>query len=169
MESAKAINKILLLSLAFGGATLGVGMLVAEKGSGLQKALIGVGTATSIACVTGAVVAGGKKGDIGEENLSKNFVESQKEGQSNLETHSKISLNQTNSEEQKSEADIKKPLPNEQDQQIDTAFYFQETTQESKSIEQKKEFDVDNATVEVYSNDFQLEGNEEERIIIRFQ
>jgi len=108
MESAKAINKILLLSLAFGGATLGVGMLVAEKGSGLQKALIGVGTATSIACVTGAVVAGGKKGDIGEENLSKNFVESQKEGQSNLETHSKISLNQTNSEEQKSEADIKK-------------------------------------------------------------
>ena len=80
MESAKVINKILLISLAVGGVTLGVGMLATKDGN-LRKALIGSGAAISVASVAG--IATKKKGSqnspgINSSDFQKNEPNSQK-------------------------------------------------------------------------------------------
>ncbi len=67
MESAKVVNKILLISLAFGSVTFVAGML-AE--SNIQKALIGTSAAGSMASIAGALVTNSKKNDNQEDKLS---------------------------------------------------------------------------------------------------
>jgi hypothetical protein len=65
MKSAKVVNKILLISLAFGSVTLIAGMFAGEN---LQKALIGVGGTTSVASVAGMLATkGSKKSDESQE------------------------------------------------------------------------------------------------------
>ena len=55
MKSAKVVNKILLISLAFGSATFGIGMLAQNE------KLQNVGTIGSLAGVAGALVTNNKK------------------------------------------------------------------------------------------------------------
>ncbi|MBW4536192.1 MAG: hypothetical protein KME09_19835 [Pleurocapsa minor HA4230-MV1] len=58
MKSAKVVNKILLISLAFGSVSVLAGMFAGES---LKKALIGVGATTSVASVAGILVTSSKK------------------------------------------------------------------------------------------------------------
>ena len=58
MKSAKVVNKILLISLAFGSVSVVAGMFAGES---LKKALIGVGATTSVASVAGILVTSSKK------------------------------------------------------------------------------------------------------------
>ncbi|NJL53244.1 MAG: hypothetical protein HC930_15590, partial [Hydrococcus sp. SU_1_0] len=67
MKSAKVVNKILLISLAFGSVTLIAGMFAGEN-QNLQKALFGVGGSTSVASVAGMLATkGNKKSDESQE------------------------------------------------------------------------------------------------------
>ncbi len=67
MKSAKVVNKILLISLAFGSVTFVAGMLA--KDENIQKALVGAGAAGSIAGLSGALVTNSKnKSDNNREN-----------------------------------------------------------------------------------------------------
>ncbi|MEL6912350.1 MAG: hypothetical protein AAFO85_19445, partial [Cyanobacteria bacterium J06598_4] len=54
MKSAKVINKILLISLAFGSVTVVAGMLLAR--GNFKKTLLGVGATTSVASVAGVLI-----------------------------------------------------------------------------------------------------------------
>ena len=67
MESSKVVNKILLISLAFGSATIVVGMLLA-KGN-FKKALLGVGATASVGSVAGFFInsQSQRKNSIAEE------------------------------------------------------------------------------------------------------
>ncbi|MFM2315145.1 MAG: hypothetical protein RLZZ04_4421, partial [Cyanobacteriota bacterium] len=72
MKSAKVVNKILLISLAFGSVTFVAGMFV--KGN-LQKALLGLGGTTSVASVAGILgTSGNKESDKNEEYQSDDRV-----------------------------------------------------------------------------------------------
>ncbi|MGL5835272.1 MAG: hypothetical protein ACRC1Z_18895, partial [Waterburya sp.] len=72
MKSAKVVNKILLISLAFGSVTLVAGMIAREN---LKNALIGVGATTSVASVAGILVtSSNKKSDENEEYQSDDQV-----------------------------------------------------------------------------------------------
>ncbi|NJR44446.1 MAG: hypothetical protein HC775_00675 [Hyellaceae cyanobacterium CSU_1_1] len=71
MKSAKIVNKILLISLAFGSVTVVAGMLLAKEN---QKALIvGLGATTSVASIAGMLATSSQK----------KFNENQEEKQSN--------------------------------------------------------------------------------------
>ena len=73
MKSAKVVNKILLISLAFGSATFVAGLLAEDE---TQKALIGTGAVGSMAGVAGALVINklNSSDSDGEDNLSDNRV-----------------------------------------------------------------------------------------------
>ena len=64
MKSAKVINKILLISLAFGSITLVAGMLANGK---LKNTLIGLGATTSVVSIAGTLVNKGNKSN-GEQD-----------------------------------------------------------------------------------------------------
>ncbi|MEL6930859.1 MAG: hypothetical protein AAFO95_19845, partial [Cyanobacteria bacterium J06600_6] len=65
MKSAKVINKILLISLAFGSVTFVAGMFAEGN---LKKTLIGLGATTSVASLAGTVVTSGKSKAEDEQN-----------------------------------------------------------------------------------------------------
>ena len=65
MKSAKVLNKILLISLAFGSVTFIAGMFAEGN---LKKALVGFGATTSVASIAGTIVTSGKNGTNDEQN-----------------------------------------------------------------------------------------------------
>ncbi len=74
MKSAKIVNKILLISLAFGSVTVVAGMLLAKEN---QKALlVGLGATTSIAGIAGILATSSQKkfNENQEEKQSDNIV-----------------------------------------------------------------------------------------------
>ncbi|MEM7761488.1 MAG: hypothetical protein AAF298_25670, partial [Cyanobacteria bacterium P01_A01_bin.40] len=66
MKSAKIVNRILLISLACGSATLVAGMLAGNEN--FKKALVGVGGTASMAGIAGALVLNSKQDEENQEN-----------------------------------------------------------------------------------------------------
>ncbi|PSB11540.1 hypothetical protein C7B62_05245 [Pleurocapsa sp. CCALA 161] len=73
MKSAKIVNKILLISLAFGSVTVVAGILLAKEN---KKALIGLGATASVASIAGMLATSSQKkfNENQEEKQSDNRV-----------------------------------------------------------------------------------------------
>ncbi|MGL6338173.1 MAG: hypothetical protein ACRC80_03430, partial [Waterburya sp.] len=157
MKSAKVVNKILLISLAFGSVTLVAGMIAREN---LQKALIGVGATTAVASVAGILaISGNKESDENEEyqsddrvaelgsqeSMLHHSVTEDTDGMQALETN--VSSFSTEQHNQLWEEAIPNPHLNSEQQKLETEndleahndylnSKFQELTTENEILEQ---------------------------------
>ncbi|MEM6612862.1 MAG: hypothetical protein AAF652_11540, partial [Cyanobacteria bacterium P01_C01_bin.72] len=145
MESSKVVNKILLISLAFGSATIVVGMLLA-KGN-FKKALLGVGATASVGSVAGFLInsQSQKHNSISEEIelneaqvVEVGYQESQAEQFANEESKS-IKVEETDSDSLTTESE----QPLNQNFELDTAKPSPEIESEVSILEVQTETEQD--------------------------
>ncbi|MEO0849495.1 MAG: hypothetical protein AAFY50_24185, partial [Cyanobacteria bacterium J06648_1] len=158
MKSAKVINKILLISLAFGSVTVVAGMLLAR--GNFKKTLLGVGATTSVASVAGVL--------INSQNKESNSISKETESSSDKTALSDSLDSQSESaveeEDKNTETEINDPdlLVTELDSALD-----QDSAPNSTEVDSEIENDNEVLSSEVQENND--ENEELEQIISPIQ
>ncbi|MEL6493648.1 MAG: hypothetical protein AAFQ41_00825 [Cyanobacteria bacterium J06623_7] len=146
MKSAKVINKILLISLAFGSVTVVAGMLLA-KGN-LKKALVGVGATTALVGAAGSLTT--KKARESDSGLEEKLQDSKLTSE----------LNYQNYQEDKSEKSVKTNIKPEPVAEVESDLFPTEANRE-----QQETFSLENSVDDSYEVSNESEQEELEQIV----